>query len=191
MTRERTLEECLSSIASGNIAPGGGSSAAVVGAVGAATCENVCILSIEGEDGELAAVRDELRDSRGNLLDLAAEDERLVEMYFGNADVTVGQAELKELAEVPLSIAEETARVLEAATTVVAQGKENAVPDAIVGATLTDGALDAARFIVECNLPYIEDEDYVDSVDRRLAEVNEKATAGFDAIRDRRGESTR
>ncbi len=190
MMRERTLEESLSSIASGEIAPGGGSSAALVGAVGAATCENVCLLSIEDEDEDLVTARDELRERRAVLLSLAAEDEQLVEAYFGNPDVSVGQTELEELTEVPLSIVEETAGVLEAATTVVARGKQNAVPDAIVGATLTHGALEAARFIVECNVPYLDDEDVVDGVNRRLEAATDDAARAYRTVQDREAQFT-
>ncbi len=185
---QETLDAFLSSIASENIAPGGGSAAAVVGATGTALCEMVCIQTPGDED--LAGRRADLEASRDRLMELAETDRRLVDENFGGGTVSLDQSDFKRLTGVPLSIAEEAGTVLETATVVVAEGNENAVADGIVGATVTKGALDAAVFTARCNLPYLEDDDYVSETSERLDAIEAAATADMETIRSRRAAFT-
>lgn len=114
---DQSLDEFLSSIASERVTPAGGSATAVVGAIGAALCEMVCIHTVENNEDEavapdLAAVRDRLRRERSNLLGLAETDAQVVADLFPASDGGLDQTALKQSIGVPLTIAEACLNVL-------------------------------------------------------------------------------
>src|SRR4029453_2512493 len=82
----RTLQGYLDDVASANPTPGGGSVAAVVGALAAALGEMVANLTFDAERfagarAELAPARDQLMRLREGLLELSAADEAAYGSY--------------------------------------------------------------------------------------------------------------
>lgn len=179
MDRTDTIDEFLARIASENVAPAGGSAAAVVGATGASLCEMVCVNTApNGDAGPLADVRDELRDARRRLLDLAETDAAVIDDLFPAA--TSAASGIKRAIGVPLTIAEACLTVLDLAVDVTERGTRTTVGDAVTGVLLAHAALRASVFTVRSNLDYVSDASFVDAVERRAAEAEAGAEDAYD-----------
>jgi formiminotetrahydrofolate cyclodeaminase len=178
--RAQSLDGFLSGVASNRVAPAGGTATAVVGALGAALCEMVCIHTVENGDSGAAAtgladVRDDLHRQRGHLLGLADTDGRVVDELFGADSGVVDQSDVKRSIGVPLTIADACLNVLELATDVTETGTRNAVADAATGVILTRSALRAAVFTVRRNVDQVSDSSFVEDVERDVAELEKRA----------------
>lgn len=183
--RDQTVDEFLSEVASERVAPAGGTATAVVGALGAALCEMVCIHTVENDDGgvettALVEVRDDLHRQRGHLLQLADTDGRLVEELFGGDSGDVEQPEVKRSIGVPLTIADACLNVLELATDVTETGNRNAVADAATGVILTRSALRAAVFTVRSNVDQVSDASFVEDVERDVEEIESRGDDAYE-----------
>lgn len=173
---DRTLEEFLSGIASERVAPAGGTAAAVVGAVGAALCEMVCIHTLEkGEHAapstDLADARDALREQRDHLLQLASADARVIDELFPTSGDDLDQSDIKRSIGVPLAIADGCLTVLDLATVVTENGTRTAVTDAGTGVFLVHSALQAALFTVRSNVGRLSDPSFIAEIEGDLTEI--------------------
>src|ERR1700730_16543619 len=79
MVTQSSVEKFLDDLASGQPTPGGGSAAAIMGAMGAALVSMVCNVTIgkkgyEGVESEMKAVREESESVRRRLTAMVAED---------------------------------------------------------------------------------------------------------------------
>ncbi|HSY95416.1 MAG TPA: cyclodeaminase/cyclohydrolase family protein, partial [Steroidobacteraceae bacterium] len=79
MITDSSIDKFLDDLASGNPTPGGGSAAAIMGAMGAALVSMVCNVTIgkkgyEAVEPEMKAVRDESEKVRRRLTAMVAED---------------------------------------------------------------------------------------------------------------------
>jgi formiminotetrahydrofolate cyclodeaminase len=189
---EQPIGAFLDAVASERVVPAGGTSAAVVGAAGAALCEMVCIHTLakserSGERSALASAGEELAALRRQLLTLADRDADAVEALL-SADDGERATAAKRATGVPLSTAEACLAVVESAAVVAAEGTPNAVPDAGTGVFLAHAALRASTFTVRCNLDAIDDPSVVDRMRRRATELEADADRAVDeamaAVRD-------
>ena len=181
-----TISEFLDEIASTAVVPAGGSAAAVTGATGAALCEMACIHTIEKDEHDdvtanLAAVRDDLGALRVALLELADDDAATLDALLSASTDEEVEAASKDGTRVPLETAEGCLEVVEHAGVVTEAATPNAVPDAVIGAFLAQGALRAAVYTVRTNLGHLDDQAFVEEVGRRAAAI--ETTAGEAAER--------
>jgi len=176
---DRSIGEFLENVASQQVTPSGGAVAAVGGAMGAALCEMVCLHTV-GPDGEgdasteLVDIREMLGGHRNRLLELADEDASAVDdvqVAFKTDDVSRRQTAMKRSTEVPLSMAETCLDVLESAVTVTEKGTSVAIPDAVTGALLAEGALRAAVSTVRANIGMIDEAELVAEMKQRSDEL--------------------
>ncbi len=182
---DKTVQEFLDELASPAPAPGGGSAAALAGALGAALVSMVCRLTIgrknyEEADAELAAILPRAEQKRADLLQLmeadAAAYDRVISKYKmpkesdeeKAARTNAVQAALKAAAEVPFQIAGACADVLDLLPPVAQKGNKNAASDAGAAALLAEAGLRTAVLNVKINLNLIKDEGYVSEMYRRL-----------------------
>jgi formiminotetrahydrofolate cyclodeaminase len=179
---EQAVEEYLSNVASAQVAPSAGATAAITGALGAALCEMVCLHTGEAASSRrLAETTVELEDLRDQLLALADEDGAAVDevqtAFEGDTDSTHEQAVLRRATEIPLRIAETAGDVATHATVVAADGTPNGRTDAVVGAIIARAAVASAAAIVRANTGLLADESVVSDIERRLdaAEVDAEA----------------
>ncbi|HZT92625.1 MAG TPA: cyclodeaminase/cyclohydrolase family protein [Gaiellaceae bacterium] len=144
------IDSLLDAVAAPEPAPGAGSSAALVGALGAALCAKAARLS--GDPGA-AAQADALRRRLQTLAeeDSAAFLEALHELRARRGDVPLGRA-LARAAECPLRIGEACADVAVLAAGLAGRCKPEVQPDARGAAALAAGAARAAALLVEANL---------------------------------------
>lgn len=198
MFTEKSVDEFLDALASKEPAPGGGSGAALGGALAAALVSMVCNLTIgkKGYEDVQEPMADLLRESealRSELPQLLEADTQVYGKVMAayrqprktpeqkRARNIAMQGALKEATEVPLSIAERCAQVVELSLPAAEMGNQWAVSDAGVGVLLADASMRAALLNVYINLSSIKDKDYVQQT---LAHV-ETITGGKDEFRER------
>jgi methenyltetrahydrofolate cyclohydrolase len=174
---ERPIREFLADLASEAPTPGGGSAAAVMGAMGAALVSMVCRLTIgrkgyEAVDAELRAVLDEAEALRARLTDMARAD---VEAYTAVlaayrrpkdtpeqavARTDAVQAALRGATEVPLACARASAAVVALGRRAAEKGNRTAAGDAAAGALAAHAALRASALNVHANAALMTDRAY-------------------------------
>lgn len=184
---DQTLDEFLTHIASKQITPAGGAASAVVGAIGAALCEMVCIHTLKKDEyeavaGELANARDDLRRERSHLLRLAATDTKVIADLFPISDDDLDQPTIKQSIGVPLTIADASLDVLEIATEVTAKGTRTAVVDAGTGVFLAHSALRASIFTARRNMDLVADPSFVADIERRATEIEEASEDAHEQV---------
>lgn len=172
------LDSCapfLSQLASETPTPGGGSAAALAGAMGASLVVMVCNLTIGRP--KFAEVEAELRAVHAEASSLAAEMSSLVrrdaEAYEGFVDAmklpkatdvekalrkkAMGEAAVRA-AEIPLETMRVALAVMRLAAVVAKKGNPHAASDGAVGALLARAAVRSADMNVRINLPSVQDE---------------------------------
>ncbi|HEY7463868.1 MAG TPA: cyclodeaminase/cyclohydrolase family protein [Candidatus Limnocylindria bacterium] len=169
---ELSLRELTHRLATREPIPGGGSAAALAGAMGASLVSMVAELTIGRPDAadhheELTRLRDAAVEARDRLLDLADEDSRayaaVVEARrLPRETDEQRQARSQQLAramvaaaDAPLRAAQVAAEVVELARAIAPIGNPNAASDAGVAALLARAAVRGAILNVQINLPYL------------------------------------
>jgi formiminotetrahydrofolate cyclodeaminase len=167
-----SVRELTARLASGQPIPGGGSAAALAGAMAAALVSMVVELSVgkpgaAGHDAVLREAGEAAVQRRTALLDLAEEDAVAYAAVVrarhlpkeSEADREARARALRtamvEAARVPLRTAEVAAEVLELAHTIAPIGNRNAASDAGVAARLAAASVHGALLNVRINLPYL------------------------------------
>ena len=175
---QKSIVEFLDELASKAPVPGGGSSAALGGALAAGLVSMVCNLTLGKK--RYANVEEEIRDIlarserlRGELIELLEEDvqvySRVSKAYKmpreteeeKRARAEAIQAALKEATDVPMRVAKACVEVLEMCTPLAEKGNVMAVSDAGVAALLAEASLRSAALNVLINLGAIKDEAFV------------------------------
>jgi len=175
---DKTLQVFLDEVASAEPAPGGGSVAALSGALGASLVAMVCRLTIgkkgyEAVSAEMQTILPRAEALQRELRDLMQADTdayaRVMDAYKlpkqtdaeKAARTRAIQNALKHASDIPLRVAELCAQVLELACPVAEKGNKNAASDGGVGALMAEAGLRGAAFNVSINLGAINDEAFV------------------------------
>ncbi len=187
-----TISAFLEELSSAAPAPGGGSVAALSGAMAASLVLMVCNLTIGKEkfaEGEpkIKAILEEALKLREELMNAVDEDIQAYNAVIGCYRLPKGtqeeksarrdqlQAALKRANEVPYRTAETCYRVLELNRRLPQIGNPNAVSDVAVSAQLAEAALQSALYNVDINCNYIKDEGYVSTYREKRAELAKRA----------------
>jgi formiminotetrahydrofolate cyclodeaminase len=165
-----SIETYLGKLASGDPEPGGGSVAALVGALGAGLVTMVCDLTLGRE--KFAAVQESMAGIRDQAEALRAE---LTGLITADADA---YAEVAAAMKVPLRAAEAAGEVARLTLPAAEQGNPNAVSDAGVAVLLADSAAQSAALNVKINLGWIEDKEFSSDAWTRVQAVLSE-TAGL------------
>lgn len=176
---DMTLRDYCDVLASSEPAPGGGSTAALSGVLGAALTMMVVNLSLgkknyEGLDGH---IKENFMKEFGNvkalkdeLTGLVDEDTKAFNKFMEAMKLPKDTEEQKKVRgermqeaslyalQVPLKTAESCFNLLNNQATIARYGNKNAVSDVGVGALLALSGLEGAVLNVNINLPGIEDE---------------------------------
>ncbi len=190
LLRDLTVGAFLDELSSSSPAPGGGSVAALAGAMAAALVSMVCNLTIGNDkyrDAE-ATMRETLTQSeqlRTRLTALMEQDTNAYSAVIASyklpketdeqkvARSAAIQAALKQAVEVPLATAEAAAPLYTLARTAQQHGNSNAASDAYVAQILADTAIKAALANANINLPSIKDVEYVAASRARITALSE------------------
>jgi methenyltetrahydrofolate cyclohydrolase len=188
---KQNVKMFLDEVASSSPAPGGGSVAALAGALGAALTSMVCNLTkakqgyeeVQEEIAEALEKSEELRKDLTDLIDKDTEAFNEVMKAIKLPKETEEQKEqrkialqtaFKQAAEVPLETARKCIQILSVAHVVAEKGNKNSISDA-VSALMAQTGVQAAMLNVRINLSSIKDPDYVQQVTNELHELLQNA----------------
>lgn len=194
--RNMTVNEFAKVVASDSPVPGGGSIAALCGALSAALAEMVAGLTVG--KAKYAEYRDEMTDIinkasllRDELLNYIKEDslaynevtdayklpkETEEEKAYRSGKIQEG---LKTAASVPLKVAEASFRIFPLAEAVVSRGNKSSVTDGLVGAMMARTGVLSAVLNIRINLDSIKDEEFV-KVLKEKADILEEETNKYE-----------
>jgi methenyltetrahydrofolate cyclohydrolase len=169
MFAEQTVGELCETVAAETSAPGGGSVAAIAGALAASLVAMGARFSDQWEDAAGAVAQAEAL--RARLLPLADEDAIAYENFLlarrmshevepEVRDAAIGDA-LSRAADVPLAIAEAAHDVASLAADLADRGNPNLRGDAATAALLAEAATRSAANLVEINLATREDDERI------------------------------
>lgn len=178
MAARQTLASFVDQLASSSPAPGGGSVAALSGALGAALTSMVCNLTIgkkkyAGVEEEMKKVLTQSEALRRQFLDLSEKDTlafNKVMEAFGLPKETEPQKALraaaireatKEATLIPLEVMKHCIDALALAQEVAAKGNVNSVSDAGVSGLMLHAACQGAALNVRINLNGLDDPEFV------------------------------
>lgn len=183
-----SIRAFLDKLATSSPEPGGGSVAALVGALGAGLVSMVAGLTAGKE--KYAEVQDDIKVllGRSEVLREALQEsvQKDTEVYGAVsaamklprdtdeqkvAREKLMQAALVEAAKVPLAIAEQALSVAELSLTAAEIGNVNAVSDAGVAVLLAEAAAQSAALNVKINIGWIKDEAFNESAWSRVQEI--------------------
>jgi len=180
------IRDFLDELSSNSPAPGGGSVAALSGALGAALIEMVCSLTVGKQKyeevwDEMGDISREVSRSRTRLLQLVDEDTlafndvmRAFKMpKETEEDKKRRSAAIQEGYKKAIDTPMETARlcldVLNRAKPVAEKGNRNSITDVAVGGDMAGCGLDGAVLNVRINLSSIKDQEYVKQKEEALS----------------------
>lgn len=198
---DMAVSQFLSELASSAPAPGGGSVAALSGALGAALVSMVCNLTIGKKkyanvEQEIRAILEKSENLRHKLIDLLQED---IQVYTAVSEAMkkpkdteeekaarhkILQKALKAATEVPLQVAETCAEVITLCQPVAEKGNKNAVSDAGVAILMAEAGLRSAALNILINLGWIEDQSFNAEKQRQLDTLLEGKPALRDQVYD-------
>jgi formiminotetrahydrofolate cyclodeaminase len=194
-----TLAAFADALASDAPTPGGGSGAAVTGALGAALVAMLARLTIgrkryAAHEELMKAIADAAGEAQATLLALATEDaasyDRVGAAYklpkATDAEKAARneaiQVAMRGACEVPLKVMEQCLEVISLAKNAVKRGNVNAASDGAAGAELCRAALKVAAYNVKINLSGMTDAAYVGTMRTRLDEMLYMGTAAAQDI---------
>jgi formiminotetrahydrofolate cyclodeaminase len=189
MLTTRPVNQFLDELASPSPAPGGGSVAALAGALGAALTSMVCNLTIgkkkyAGVQEEMKTILAQSEDLRTKFTGLVEKDtdafNKVMEAFSLPKDtepqIALRRAAIneatKEATLIPLEVMKHCIDAMALAQEVAANGNPNSVSDAGVSALLLHAACEGAALNVRINLSSLADSEFVgwksDEVDSLL-----------------------
>ena len=203
-----SLQSFLDELASSTSTPGGGSAAAIMGAMGAALVSMVCNVTTakKGHEAvalELNAVREESEQLRARLTAMVADDiaafDGLMAAYrlpkASDAEKSrraeAIQTHLRAATETPLACARACAEVVALSRCAGEKGYAGVVSDAGVGVLAANSALRSAALNVYINAPSLKDRAYAlaatAEIEKLLEQCARESEAVFALVRSRLG----
>ena len=211
MNSERTvmqepIDQFLDRLASSAPTPGGGSAAAVMGAMGAALTSMVCNVTIgkkglEGVEAPMLAVRAESARLQVRLTEMMAEDiaafdglmaayklPKATEEDKARRSAAI-ESSLRRATEVPLACARTCAAVIALTQRAADLGYKGVVSDAGVAVLAAFAALRSAALNVYINAPMLRDRIFADQskaeIDRLVASAAADSETVYTTVRGR------
>jgi len=193
---------CLE-LASSSPAPGGGSAAALAGALGAALASMVASLTIGKKkylevENDMLKLKTEAIALVNKYLQLIDEDTQAFngvmaayklpketdeEKSYRREQIQVAT---RSATETPLAMARHCVAILELCNIAAEKGNRNALSDAGVGAGMVEAAFRGAVYNVRINLSALKDIEFIDTVEAELRDlqyqVNEKTSGIYQAM---------
>ena len=199
MVTESSVEKFLDDLAGGNPTPGGGSAAAIMGAMGAALVSMVCNVTLgkkgyEGVEAEMRAILVESEKVRRRLTAMVAEDIAAFNGILAGYKMPKGSDEekaarasaiqtgLRRATEVPLDCARVCAEVIALARRASEQGYLNVISDGGVGVLAGFTGLRSAALNVYINAPALKDRAFAERATAELEELVAHCAAESEAV---------
>ncbi|MCD6542630.1 MAG: cyclodeaminase/cyclohydrolase family protein [Thermoplasmata archaeon] len=178
---EMKLKDFIEELSSDSPAPGGGSVAALAGALSSALSSMVCNLTIGKEkykdvEYDMEKILDRVEDIRERFMELIDRDteafNRVMEAFKLPKNTEEEkkirkekiQDALKGAALVPLETARMCAEMIELCKEIAEKGNKNSITDVGVAAIMAKAGLESAILNVKINLKSINDENFIESL---------------------------
>ena len=193
------LRELCNETLSDSPAPGGGSVAALMGALGASLGGMVANLSAgkRGWDDKLEYFSDwavKAQQLKDQLLSLVDEDTAAFNRVMNTFALPKDSAEekkarstaieeaTKHAAEVPLKVMETASKSYELLSEMAAKGNPASISDVGVGALATRACIEGAALNVRINLAQLKDEKFKTALANKVQEISESSDTQFKKI---------
>ncbi|MDH7517888.1 MAG: glutamate formimidoyltransferase [Candidatus Thermoplasmatota archaeon] len=194
-----SVKSFLSELASSSPAPGGGSVAALCGALGAALSSMVCNLTIGKEKYESVQYEikkvlresDQLRKHLIKLIDKDTESFNEVMKALKMPKETDEQKEkrkealqkaYKNAAMIPFETAKNCEKLLDLAMVVAEKGNQNSITDAAISAYMANVGVQSAVLNVKINFGSIKDGYFVEKMRKELDKIEKNSNSKTDKI---------
>lgn len=204
---DQHLQTYLDDLASSNSTPGGGSAAAVSGAMAAALACMVCRLTLGKKkyadvEGEISTLLEQAEEHRRRFQQLMAEDiatygklSACFKMPRETEEQSQARTEaiqkgLVEAALVPLEMSERAVDVAKICERVAEIGNANVISDIAASAMFAASAGTAAAWMVRINLAGLNDEETVALLSGRLSKALDEITNRCQSVTAIVGERT-
>ncbi|GAC1301062.1 MAG: cyclodeaminase/cyclohydrolase family protein [Steroidobacteraceae bacterium] len=199
MITQSSVETFLDELAGGNPTPGGGSAAAIMGAMGAALVSMVCNVTIgkkgyEGVEAEIKAVLEESERVRRRLMAMVAEDIAAFDSILAAYKLPKAteedkarraaaiQAGLRRATQTPLECARACAEVIALSRRASERGYLNVISDGGVGVLAGFTGLRSAALNVYINAPALKDRVFAEAAIAELEKLVESCAAESEAV---------
>ena len=184
--RSRTIDDFLRELASASATPGGGSVAALSGAIASDLGSMVCRLTLKrAPTDQLADLLARFVSLEGEFLELAEADESafsaVMDAYgIDRSDESRAAriaSALFEATRVPQQVAELGIDLLQDLCTLAPLGSKQSVSDAGVAAHLATAAVRSALLNVRINLAYMRDRAMVEEMEKAACALDDQCTS--------------
>ncbi len=182
------MKEFLERIAAKSPTPGGGSVAAMAGAMACSLAEMVCNLTIGKKkyrdvEEEMIMMRKKMNEYREKFLNLVDEDadafNEVMKAYKEKGDV---EKALKKAAFVPYKTAKNCLSIINNLIIIAEKGNKNSITDAGVAALMAISSFKSALLNVKINLKYIEDKNYKENMSKEIEEMSKEMEKKFGQV---------
>ena len=197
MIKDDSVQTFLDQLASKSSTPGGGSAAAIMGAMAAALASMVANLTVgkknyENVQGDMEKMLRQTEDLRGKLTDMVNADVEVFDKVMAaygmpkesdeekNQRSNAIQTALKEATDVPLECAKLCAEVIRLCEPMAEKGNTNVISDAGVAVVAGYAALRSAALNVYINVGNIKDKEFAEDRRQQLEDTLE----GMDTLTD-------
>lgn len=208
MSIDQSLQSYLDELASANSTPGGGSAAALSGAMGAALASMVARLTVgkanyadvQSAIQELLQQTEQLRERFQELMQEDKEVYGRLSACFKlprNTDEEQAtrtqaiQARLGDAARVPLEVVECAASLMQCCRRIAEIGNTSVLSDVATGAMLASSGGSGAAWMVRVNLQAMKDQELVSTLNIRLSAALNELSEGSVQVTSVVGERTR
>ena len=192
MLVDKTVREFLEETASDSVAPGGGSAAALSGALAAALGTMVCNLTLGKEQyanvkSEILEIKTKMETNLKRLTALIDEDANAFNDVMSAFKLPKSTEEekttrsnaiqegYKKAINIPMETAKLSLQCLGLMSTLVLKGNQNAVTDAGTGALVALSAVRGAIYNIKINLTSVKDQDYVKKMKNEINNLDNSA----------------
>jgi formiminotetrahydrofolate cyclodeaminase len=199
MITESSVDKFLDDLASGAPTPGGGSAAAIMGAMGAALISMVCNVTVgkkglEAFEPEMKSLREQSEKLRARLAAMVVEDiaafDGLMAAYrlpkLSETDkvrrTEAIQTSLRAATETPLDCARACSEVIDVAQRAAEAGYSGVISDAGVGVLAAYAALRSAALNVYINAPSLKDREFARQATSEVADLLEAGARRSEAV---------
>lgn len=199
MITDISVEKFLDDLAGGHPTPGGGSAAAIMGAMGAALVSMVCNVTLgkkgyEAAEAEMKAILHESERIRRRLTAMVAEDIAAFDSILAAYKLpkttdddkarraAAIQAGLRRATETPLDCARFCAEVIALSRRASEHGYLNVISDGGVGVLAGITGLRSAALNVYINAPALKDRAFAERATAELETLVERCTAESETV---------
>lgn len=204
MLKDLKVQEFVEKTASNDPVPGGGSIAALSGAIASALVEMVANLTVgkkkyEQQEDKMIKIQKDIEIYRNEFLNLIDEDANAFDLVMkafklpkeSDDEKNIRNLKIQEgfkvAAIVPMKIAKKSYKLMDYCEEVIVNGNKNAVTDGMVATMLARTATLSAIINVKINLSSIKDEKFVKDLSDEIAilenKVKEKESIIIDNVK--------